>query len=63
MVLLDKAIQSRKRNQTKGEPIIIIIIIMETNNNNNNMDTYNNMDTHKLLWDFDIHRNHLISAR
>ena len=30
-----------------------------TNNNDNN----NNNNTHKILWDFDIHTDHLISAR
>ena len=37
--------------------IIIIIIIMH------NIAPVLENDTHKLLWDFDIHTDHLISAR
>ena len=42
---------------------------INNNNNNNNNKNANNPapvlenDTHKLLWDFDIQTNHLISAR
>ena len=33
------------------------------NNNNNNNNSNNNNNNNKLLWDFNIHKDHLISAR
>ena len=45
------------RNSQRSKIIIIIIIIMH-----NPAPVLEN-DTHKLLWDFDIHTDHLISPR